>query len=170
MNWKENIILIGMSTSGKSTVWKKLAKLIRYQFIDEDNSYEKKYWGISLVKEQYWLEYFFKTRKEHIKELSLLKNTVIGTGWWTWISDDVNIYNWFNIYIKINSNTLNYRFNSIVNKNHPSNARRKLLHASNEERKKVLYERDPLYIKNADLVINGNWYVDDIINQIMYNI
>jgi len=165
-----NIILIWMPTSWKTTVWKKLARLIWYDFIDEDDSYEKIHGSIHLVKEVYWLDYFFKTRQEHIAHLASLDNTIISTWWGTWISDDVNIYEWFNIYIRINSRTLNYRFNSITNKTDPKQLRRKLLHATDEERTKILNERDILYKNNSDLIVNGNGYIDDIINQIMYNI
>ena len=78
---KENIVLIGMPASGKSTVGKALAKRLNMQFIDTDDIITlraKK--PISRIFEEDGEEYFRALETEVIKECSSMTGAVISTG------------------------------------------------------------------------------------------
>lgn len=78
---KQNIVLIGMPASGKTTVGKALAESLGRSFFDSDEEIVKRE-GIAVseifaVKGE---EYFRKCESEVIKELSALQSSVIATG------------------------------------------------------------------------------------------
>lgn len=78
---KENIVLIGMPASGKTTVGKALAESLGKSFYDSDEEIVKKE-GIS-IPEIFALKgekYFRECESEVIKELSALQGAVIATG------------------------------------------------------------------------------------------
>ncbi|MCR5350445.1 MAG: shikimate kinase [Acholeplasmatales bacterium] len=75
------IYLIGMPGSGKSTLGKKLAKAINYEFIDMDNYIEKKAcMFIEEIFDAYGEEYFRELEKNTLKEFLELDNVIISTG------------------------------------------------------------------------------------------
>ena len=75
-----NIVLIGMPYSGKSTLGKKIAKEKNKELIDIDEMIEEKYGRISDIFKNFGEKYFRTIEKEIIKELSLKKNCVIVPG------------------------------------------------------------------------------------------
>ena len=78
---KENIVLIGMPASGKTTVGKALAESLGKSFYDSDEEIVKKE-GIS-IPEIFALKgekYFRECESQVIKELSALQGAVIATG------------------------------------------------------------------------------------------
>ncbi|WP_055667677.1 shikimate kinase [Desnuesiella massiliensis] len=78
---KENIILIGMPGSGKSTIGKLLSEKIEYDFIDMDNYIEEKE-GIK-IPDIFRLRgeaYFRKKETELLNFYKSLKGYVISTG------------------------------------------------------------------------------------------
>ena len=78
---KQNIVLVGMPGSGKSTVGKILAHKTGREFRDADTEFEKKY-GIFPGEyiEKYGEEDFRNKEEEVIRELSKLTGCVISTG------------------------------------------------------------------------------------------
>ena len=78
---KQNIVLIGMPASGKTTVGKALAESLGRSFFDSDEEIVKREGAavseIFAVKGE---EYFRKCESEVIKELSALQSSVIATG------------------------------------------------------------------------------------------
>ncbi|CAN1250406.1 Shikimate kinase 1, chloroplastic, partial [Linum perenne] len=90
------IYLVGMMGSGKTTVGKVLADVLRYSFCDSDALIEESVDGISVAEIfNLYGEYFFRDKEtEALKELSLSNRLVVSTGggavirpinWW----DDV---------------------------------------------------------------------------------
>ena len=76
----KNIVLIGMPTSGKSTVGVILAKILGMDFIDTDLVIQKRE-GTRLehIIEQRGVDGFIKTEEQALLEI-VVKNTVIATG------------------------------------------------------------------------------------------
>ena len=76
-----NIALIGPMGSGKTSVGKKLAQSLNFDFIDTDDLIAKKE-GMSITKifETYGEHYFREIEKEIASEVSKLENCIISTG------------------------------------------------------------------------------------------
>lgn len=75
------IYLIGMPGCGKSTLGKKLAKKINYEFIDMDNYIEAKAgMFIDEMFEAYGEKYFRELETNTLKEFMDLDNVIISTG------------------------------------------------------------------------------------------
>lgn len=80
INRKENIVLIGMSGSGKSTVGKILAELLNYEFYDTDEFIEKRV-GKSITEIFREGESAFRSMEASVcRELSNGFGKVISTG------------------------------------------------------------------------------------------
>ena len=78
---KQNIVLIGMPASGKTTVGKALAKSLGRSFFDSDEEIVKREGtAVSEIFAVKGEEYFRKCESEVIKELSALQSSVIATG------------------------------------------------------------------------------------------
>src|SRR6056297_2749355 len=79
---KNNIYLIGMMGSGKSTIGKLLAKNIYYKFIDVDDFIVKhsEYESVNEIFEEKNEEFFRTLENDAMKELSDFEKTVIATG------------------------------------------------------------------------------------------
>ena len=78
---KENVVLIGMPCSGKSTVGRKLADMLGRPFVDSDEEIEKR---IGMKISDYFAQNgesaFRELESEVIRELSKATGTVIATG------------------------------------------------------------------------------------------
>ena len=71
---KKRIVLIGMMGSGKSTIGKILAKILKFEYIDSDKIIEKKCkMKIKTIFEKYG-EYFFRMEEQKIILDILLPN------------------------------------------------------------------------------------------------
>ncbi len=78
---KRNIVLIGMPSSGKTTLGKALAKELNFDFVDTDDLITKKEkMEITEIFAQKGEEEFRKIESEVIKEISSLQGSVIATG------------------------------------------------------------------------------------------
>ena len=76
-----NIYLIGLPGSGKSTVGKKLAKELNYEFVDTDNLIEKEaMMFIDEIFNSYGEEYFRDLERNILATLKEKDNLVISTG------------------------------------------------------------------------------------------
>ena len=77
----ENIVLVGMPASGKSTVGAELSKELKKEFFDTDALIVKKAGcEISKIFEEHGETYFRNLESEVIAEVSLKKNVIIATG------------------------------------------------------------------------------------------
>lgn len=79
---KNNIYLIGMMGSGKSTIGKILSKNLYYKFIDADDFIveHSEYESINEIFEEKNETVFRTLEKEAMKELSKFKKTIVATG------------------------------------------------------------------------------------------
>uniref|UniRef100_A0A7V6CE73 Shikimate kinase n=1 Tax=Thermodesulfobacterium geofontis TaxID=1295609 RepID=A0A7V6CE73_9BACT len=77
----DRIVLIGFRCVGKTTIGKKLAKVLDWKFLDLDKEIQKKLGKTikELVEEKGW-DYFRKIEKEEMKRLKELKKIVIALG------------------------------------------------------------------------------------------
>jgi len=75
------IYLLGLMGSGKTTIGKKLAKKLAYQFVDLDDLIEKKI-GISIANyfEKFGEESFRIIEQQTLRETLELNNTIVSTG------------------------------------------------------------------------------------------
>jgi len=81
MNSSQNIVLIGMRASGKTSVGRVLAKKMKKKFIDMDDAIEQKERKTitEMVAQKGW-EYFRNRETEMCQKLGKEKNLVIATG------------------------------------------------------------------------------------------
>lgn len=144
------IFLIGFMFSGKSTVGKKLASIMGYDFIDTDKYFEDKY-KISIFDffEKFGEEMFRKFEHEILKELIIKENTIISTGGGLpCFNDNMDIINdkGISIYLEM-------PFKAIINRQKNSKQKRPLLQNKTQEEieeylKALLTKREPIYKKS----------------------
>ncbi len=152
----ERIYLVGFMGVGKSTIGKKLARRLNFEFIDLDEIFEEKYKiSIDSFFRKYDEELFRKMEHDLLLSTFDKTNTVISTGGGTpCYYDAMNKINrqGFSIYVKMLPSAIAYRL---------SQAKRKrplIGNMKNEELSnfitKSLKKREPVYQK-ASLHING---------------
>ena len=143
---KQNIVLIGMPSCGKSSLGKKLSKKINYDFVDMDKEIVKKA-GMSIpeIFEKFGEDEFRRIETEVCIELSKRNHTVISTGGGV-IKKEINMkalsLNGKIIYINRNVDDL------IIGKDRPLSKDMNTLY-------KMYEERHPLYIKYSDITIKN---------------
>ncbi|MDR6806191.1 shikimate kinase [Dyadobacter sp. BE34] len=77
----KNVILVGMMSSGKTTLGKKLARALNYQFVDLDKLIEKDQgMEISAIFSQQGETYFREVESRILKETSTQKGIVLASG------------------------------------------------------------------------------------------
>lgn len=77
---KQNIVLIGMPGSGKSTIGKVLCEMTGKSFIDTDEIIKEKHGDISKIFEEHGEEYFRKIESEAVKQAGKNSGYIIATG------------------------------------------------------------------------------------------
>ncbi|MBO5936313.1 MAG: AAA family ATPase [Clostridia bacterium] len=80
MKEKQNIVLVGMPGSGKSTIGKALAKKLGRDFIDTDDVITQKHGVISEIFSQYGESYFRDRESEAVADTAKQSSLVIATG------------------------------------------------------------------------------------------
>ena len=161
---KKNIVLIGMMAAGKTTIGFKLAKKLKYQFIDIDNEIEKsekeKISNIFLNKG----EEFFRKIEEKKTLLFLEKSRcVISLGGGAFLNDKIIKK------VKKNSNSfwLNWKIKTILERI-SKNKRRPLALVLNNKELVNLYRKRVKFYKLSDFKVNcENKNKNEIIIQIM---
>jgi len=86
---RKNIIITGFMGTGKSVVAKELARKLKMEYIDTDQTIEKRQ-GLSIsdIFARYGEKYFREQENKLVKELSKKENMVIATGGGTLLSSD----------------------------------------------------------------------------------
>ncbi len=142
----KNIILIGMPGAGKSTIGPLLAEKLGLSFKDTD-SILKEIYGRELrdIVAEDGFEAFLRIQQEVIMSLKL-ENSVIATG--GSVVKNVALMQHFGhigtiVYLKVNIKTLEQRLA-------PG---RKLARANGQSFGQLFEEREPMYIKYADRII-----------------
>ena len=80
LNNKQNIVLVGMPGSGKTTVGKILAEKLDLEFVDTDDIIVKKYGDITEIFKNSGEKVFRDYEAEVIKDVSALQGKIIATG------------------------------------------------------------------------------------------
>lgn len=155
---KENIVLIGMPSCGKTTIGRYLAEKLGKKLIDTDEEIKKIIkMEISDYFSLYNEEEFRKLEMEVVKEVSKQNNIIIATGGGT-ILKEININN-----LKHNGKIyfINRRLDLLIATNdRPLSSNRASLAKKYEERM-------PIYKKVCDFEINGNTTIESIGNKIL---
>lgn len=155
----KNIVLIGMPGSGKSTVGKLLSEKIKYEYYDADKYLERQEKKkISTIFEEMGEEHFRNLETKYLKKLSKKKKIIISTGGGA-VKKEINMKalknNGYIVFI-------NRKVEEIYKENHVN---RPLL--QNIDNIYKLYdERIELYNKYADVIVENDGTLDDIINKI----
>lgn len=165
----KNIILIGMSGSGKTSVGKFIAKKLGMNFKDTDSIVVyNNGMSISYIFDNYGEEHFRDLEKKVVEDLSSMNKLVISTGGGVILDrDNISILkrNGIVYFLKANIDTLVKNLES-SNQNH-----RPLL--SKDQKLKVqitkLYEkRKDIYFLNADNIVTAdNRSIEEIGNYII---
>lgn len=155
---KSNIVLIGMPSSGKTTIGRQLATLLNKKFVDSDEEIVKQInMSISDYFKQFGEASFRKIEKEVCNRLSKENNLIIATGGGI-IKDKQNIFhlkqNGFIIYLKRDTNQL------LVDSSRP-------LSTDSEAIKTMAQERHPIYVASAHAIIDNNGSITDACKQII---
>ncbi|VVU95808.1 Shikimate kinase [seawater metagenome] len=162
----KNIILIGMPGAGKTTISKKLEKILYQQLVNSDLLFSKKY---NMTIQELWNKHgeeTFRNLEEayfcnYMKDVS---NSIIDVAGGTILgpkSRDL-IFNNQNITIFLNTH-VNELYKRLKNELHE----RPVLHSNPKKNLEFIYKnRLPLY-NQADIIINGNHDPDTIINDIL---
>lgn len=157
----KNIVLIGMSGAGKTTIGMAASYKLKMAFVDMDAYIEKKYnMPISEIFEKYGEEYFRNLETETAKYLSEnYKNTIISTGGGVVMRSE-------NMEHLKRTGTVVYINRTVENILSTLNAEKRPLLKANPDK---LYEmralRHPLYLKYADIcVLNSGEFAECVDN------
>lgn len=150
------IFLIGFMFSGKTTIGKKLASLMKMDFVDTDEYFESKY-KISIMDffEKFGKDNFRKYESDVLQELIEKDNIVISTGGGLPCHNkNIDIINKEGVSIY-----LEMPLGAIINRQKASKQKRPLLKDKTQEEieqylKELLQEREPIY-KKAQITINA---------------
>ncbi len=150
---KQNVVLIGMPSSGKSTIGKKIAQILEREFVDTDCEIEKKI-GMSIADffAKYGEAEFRKIESEIINEVSKESAVVIATGGGA-VLDKNNV----------NALKRNGKIVFLDRKIQDLEATKSRPLSSNVDDLKKLYEkRYPIYSACADVKIANDGGVSDV--------
>ncbi|MCQ2286009.1 MAG: shikimate kinase [Bacteroidales bacterium] len=165
---KANIVLVGFSGAGKTTIGKKLANRLNYSFIDLDQYFEQKYcFSISHFFQQLGEEYFRKLEHEVLLEVLEKENVVISTGGGTpCFFNSMEIINSksISIFIEMSPKSL---LDRLAHSKKPRPLTSQLSPIELEQYiENKLAERLPFYTQ-ADLTVKGeNFNVENLLNDL----
>ena len=157
-----SISLIGMAGAGKSSIGKKLAKHLNFDFVDSDSIIEKKY-GKSL---QDILSQNGNKKFKEFEEGALLSvefnQIVLATGGSAVFCDNAMEYikeNSMVIYLEVPYEEITARISNF--------SERGLLKRSDQTIQEAYKEREGLYQHNADYIVKNNGIIDSCLNKIL---
>ncbi len=157
---KENIILIGMPGSGKTTVGKMLAKALNKKFVDIDKVITDEHGVISDIFREKGEDYFREIESLAVKNVASLTGCVISTGGGVILKNE-NI-------ISLRQNGRIVFLDRPVENIVPTDDRP--LSSNIEALKKLFSERYEKYLQAADYRITVNGNVEQTVLQIMEKI
>jgi shikimate dehydrogenase len=154
---KENIVLIGMPSSGKTTVGKRLAEITGKEFIDTDDEIVKR---IGMDIPSYFAKFgeaeFRRVESEIIAEVSKKNGMIISTGGGAVLKYE-NVRN-------LRQNGRLYFLNRSLELLTPTKSRP--LSSDIEALKKRFDERYETYLSSADVEIEANGTVNEVADKI----
>jgi len=148
----KNVVLIGMRGSGKSTIAKLLSQKLNKQFVELDELIVKRVGlSISEIVEKYGWDFFRNKESEIVQEISETFGMVISTGGGI-VTRPQNVdalkKNGVFVFLNASLKTLVKRMGDDSNRPFLTNAKTR-----HEEIEKLLKERESLYRKAADKII-----------------
>lgn len=155
---KENIVLIGMPSSGKSTIGIEIAKLLNKEYIDTDSLIEEKInMPISnfLTKENE--DEFRDIEEEIIKNVSKLNNKIISTGGGV-IKRNINIK-------RLKQNAIIVFIDRSLDKLLTTSSRP--LSSNKTDLENLYHQRYNIYKSSSDIIVENNDTLEDTINKII---
>ncbi len=157
-----NIYLIGFMGSGKSTIGKLLAEKLGYRFVDTDEEIVKDTnLSIPEIFEKYGESYFRELETKKIKELSQMSNLIVATGGGLPVNpENMNIMRNSGKVIWLNIDFDTFLFRTKGDNNRP------LLKEDLKKLKERFEYRKNFYSK-ADIVVDANKSVDEVLNIIL---
>ena len=158
LSFKDNIILTGMPSSGKTTVGKLLAEKTGKTFVDTDEEIVNKI-GMDIPSyfNQFGEKMFREVECEVIKEISAKNNQIIATGGGAVLNPD-NIR-------RLKQNGLVYFLDRSLDLLCPTSDRP--LSSDRETMKKRYLERYSIYKSSCDIRINGDLSVEAVAKEIL---
>lgn len=158
LNEKQNIVLIGMPSCGKTTIAKMLSKKMNKKYIDIDEEIEKIIkTDISNFILKNGESEFRQIEKKVISQISLYNNIIISTGGGS-IIDEINVKN-------LKHNGKLYFINRSLEKLKPTKSRP--LTSNVELLNKKYNERMPIYKRISDKEIDGDLELEEKIEKIL---
>jgi len=159
-----NITLIGMPGSGKSTIGRALAEKLNFKFIDSDDYIEKQEkMTLQQIIDTKGDKTFCEIEEKRILELLPLKNCVLAPGGSVIYSKKVmNILKDSSVIIFLDTPL------EIIEKRLVNKATRGIVRLKSKSIKELYRERVPLYKKYADIIVNCSKKSDsEIIEEII---
>lgn len=150
-----NIVLVGMPSSGKSTIGKEIARLTGKTFIDTDAIIETENGPITTIFEKNGEAYFRSIEEEVIARVGKERSQIIATGGGTIISERNRLNmkeNGFIVYIKRN-------IDKLILDGRPLSQKLGVA--------KLYEERSALYESIADCIVDNNTTIENAVTQIM---
>jgi shikimate kinase len=169
MKIKNNIFLVGLMGSGKTTIGKLIAKKLRYKFIDTDLLMEEKTGvKVPLIFEYEGEEGFRKREAKILSEVLRLDNIILATGGGIVLSDN----NRQQLKERGNVIYLNAEINELAKRLSNDKTRPLLQNTDIKEKlKELMGHRSFLYESIADSIIQTkNKRAPDIANEIITNL
>jgi shikimate dehydrogenase len=157
LSCKNNIVLIGMPSSGKTTIGKRLSEMTGKTFVDTDDEIVKKI-GMSIPSyfEKYGEEEFRRIESLVVGKVSAQNNQIIATGGGVILKNE-NVR-------RLKQNGLLYFIDRDLELLCPTDNRP--LSSNKEALKKRYEERYPIYKTSCDVAIDGNGTVEQVAEKI----
>ena len=155
---KENIVLIGMPSSGKSTIGIEIAKLLNKEYIDTDSLIEEKInMPISNFLSKENEDEFRDIEEEIIKNVSKLNNKIISTGGGV-IKRNINIK-------RLKQNAIIVFIDRSLDKLLTTSSRP--LSSNKTDLENLYHQRYNIYKSSSDIIVDNNDTLEDTINKII---
>lgn len=156
---RENLVLIGMRATGKTTIGRGIAKRLKMNFFDIDSEIEKNenLTIAEIVKKKGWQE-FRKIENNFCKKISEYKKSVISTGGGVILNEENMKYlknKSYIIYLNSSVKDIVNRIENSKNTHRPSLTGKSIT----EEIDEIFRERESLYKKYCDreFTVHGNY-------------
>lgn len=157
LSGKDNIVLIGMPCSGKTTIGKRLSEITGKTFVDTDDEIVKKI-GMSIPEyfEKHGEDEFRRVESLVVSEVNAQNNQIIATGGGVILRSE-NIR-------RLKQNGLVYFIDRDLELLCPTDDRP--LSSNKEAMKKRYEERYSIYKSSCDVAIDGNGTVEQVADEI----
>ncbi len=154
----QNIILIGMPCSGKSTISKKISKLLKINYIDSDEEIVKKInMSIKDFINRFGENKFREIEEEVIKSISKKRGNIVSTGGGVILNkNNINRLKENGIIIFIDRDVLKLE----INEERPLSNTKEKMYELYKKRKKM-------YENYSDYIIKNNNDLDETINEVL---